>query len=169
MDWKLSMDFKRTMLLGISSSLMGGLVYSCIISLDPSYFAPALGVIAGLLGGLGIAAKTTFSGEQIYDEIPLNKLAYHIVFGIITLVLGYVIIFYFVQLPVSGLHDTQTLQRPMDMESGTLTLNNFFMQTLGLPDIMAAILGALSSAAIPMIFKEKIMILVEKLKFNQIH
>ena len=169
MDWKVSMDFKQTVLLGLSSSVTGGLVYSYIISIDPSYFAPALGVVVGLVGGLGIAAKSIFSGEKIHDEIPLNKLATHILFGIMALVFGYVIVFYFVQLPVLGMHDTQTLQRPVDMENGTLTLDNFLMTTLGLPDIVAAILGALSSAAIPMIFKKKIMVLVDKLKFNQIH
>ena len=163
MDWKVSTDFKQTVLLGLSSSVTGGLVYSYIISLDPSYFAPALGVIAGLLGGLGIAAKTTFSGEKIYDEIPLSKLVSHIVFGIMALVFGYIIVFYFVEMPVPTMHDT--LLRPVEQ----VPLDNFFMQTLGLPDIMTAILGALSSAAIPMIFKEKIMVLVEKLKFNQIH
>ena len=161
MDWKVSMDFKLTVLLGISSSVTGGLVYSYIISLDPSCFTPALGVLAGLLGGLGIAAKSIFSSEKIYDEIPLNKLAAHTLFGIMALVFGYVLVFYFIKLPVPEMHDT--LLRPVELG----TIGNFFRQTLGLPDIMGAILGALSSAAIPMIFKKKIMVLVYKFKFNQ--
>lgn len=157
------MDFKQTVLLGLSSSVTGGVVYSYIISLDPSYFAPALGVIAGLFGSLGIAAKSIFSGEKIYDEIPLSKLASHIVFGIIALVFGYIFVFYFVQLPNPALHDA--LLRPV--EQGSIDI--FLMQTMGVPDILGAILGALCSAAIPMIFKEKIMVLIEKLKFNQFH
>ena len=163
MDWKVNRDFKQTVLLGLSSSVTGGLVYSYIISFDASYFSPALGVVVGLFGGLGIAAKSIFSSEKIYDEIPLNKLVTHILFGIMALVFGYILVFYFIKLPVPTMHDT--LLRPVELG----TIDNFFRQTLGLPDIIGAMLGALCSAAIPMIFKEKIMVLVDKLKFNQFH
>lgn len=159
----MKVGFRHTMLLGLSSSVTGGLAYSYIISLDPSYFAPALGIVAGLLGSMGIATESIFSSKNVCNDIPLSKLATHIVFGIMALVFGYILVFYFVQLPNPALHDA--LLRPVDQG----TLDVFLMQTMGIPDILGAILGALCSAAIPMIFKEKIMVLIEKLKFNQFH
>lgn len=42
---------KQTVILGLSSSLLGAVAYSYIVSL--SYFTPAVGIVAGLLGSSG--------------------------------------------------------------------------------------------------------------------
>lgn len=156
---------KQTLILGLSSSLNGGAAYGYIISLDYHYFTPALGIVAGLVGGFGVAAKNLFSEKrnrlpEKQEDIPLEDIAMNVIFGTIALLLGYLIVYYFVKFPISSLHGE--LIRPA--EHGTIF--EFFKQTLALEDIIAAILGSISSFAIPILFKEKIRSLMKKLKIN---
>jgi hypothetical protein len=68
-----------SLILGLSGSLNGGFAYSYIISLDYRYFTPADGIIAGLIGGLGVGAKNIFSrsvseNENYNEDIPLKTI-----------------------------------------------------------------------------------------------
>lgn len=133
-------SYKQTFFLGLSSSLTGGVAYSYIVSLG--YFTPAVGIIAGLAGGFGAAAKDILYGKENYDDIPLKTIAAHVLFGIIALFLGYIFVYHFVKLP--DIHGEFT--RPV--EQGR-TIFDFFKETMGLPDILGAIFGSISSCAIP--------------------
>ena len=156
-----------SLILGLSGSLNGGVAYSFIISLDYHYFTPADGIIAGLIGGLGVGAKNLFSeslpvNEKHNDEdIPLTEIGEHVLFGIIALFLGYIFVFYFVKLP--SIHGE--LFPPS--EQG-ISLYEFFKQTLGLPDIVGVVLGSISSLA-PLIFKHRIRALMRRLKINRVY
>ncbi len=154
------------LILGLSGSLNGGVAYSYIISLDYHYFTPADGIIAGLIGGLGVGAKNIFpenlpENEEHDDDIPLTVIGEHILFGIIALFLGYVFVFHFVKLP--SIHGE--LSPPS--EQG-ITFYDFFMQTLGLPDIIGVALGSISSLA-PLIFKHRIRALMRRLKTSRVY
>jgi len=163
------LSHKQTLILGLSSSLNGAAAYGYIISLDYHYFTPALGIVAGLVGGFGVAAKNLFSEkrnrihEKQDEDIPLEDIAMNVIFGTIALLLGYIIVYYFVKFPISSLHGE--LIRPA--EHGTIY--EFFKQTLALEDIIAAILGSISSLAFPILFKEKIKYLMKKLKINPVY
>lgn len=152
---------KQTLVLGLSSSLNGGAAYGFIVSMDYHYFTPALGIVAGLLGGFGVAVKGFFSEKNYAKDIPLKDIAISILFGIIALFLGYALVYYFVKLPSSDLHGTIF---SLPFERGTIY--EFFMQTMKLEDITATVLGSISSLAIPIIFKEKIRALIKKLNIS---
>lgn len=155
---------KQTLILGLSSSLNGGAAYGYVASLDYHYFTPALAVIAGFIGGFGIAARDIFSEkEKHYEEIPLKDIIFNALFGIIALFLGYLLVYYFVKLP-SGLHDTILI---LPAKLGTIA--EFFKATMGIEDIIGTILGSISALALPIIFKEKIRALMKSLKINQFY
>lgn len=156
---------KQTLILGLSSSLNGGAAYGYIVSLDYHYFTPALAVIAGFIGGIGIAARDMLSEkEKHYEEIPLKDIVLNALFGIIALFLGYLIVYYFVKLPSSGQHGT-TLSLPAELG----TIIEFLKATMGWGDIAGAILGSISSLALPIIFKEKIRSLMKSLKISRFY
>ncbi len=154
-------SIKQTLVLGLSGSLNGGAVYSYIVSLG--HFTPAVGIIAGLVGGSGVAARDILSGKEKSDDIPLKNLVTYILFGIAGLFLGYILVYYFVKLPTQGMHGRYILPA----EQGTIY--EFFNQTMGLPDIIGAILGSICSSAIPIIFKEKIRTTLKKLNINRFY
>ena len=162
---------KHTLVLGLSSSLNGGAAYGYIASLDYHYFTPALGVVAGLIGGLGIAAKDIFSGnnatvenEKHPEDIPLKYIPMNITFGILALILGYLLVYYFVKIPIQSTHGT-IISFPV--ESGDIS--DFFKGAMRLEDIVAATLGAVSSLALPILLKKKIRALMQKLKINRVY
>ncbi len=149
-----------SLILGLSGSLNGGFAYSFIISLDYQYFTPADGIIAGLIGGLGVGAKDIFSksiseNENYNEDIPLKNIGEHILFGLIALFLGYIFVFYFVKLPSPH----GEILPPS--EQG-ISLYDFFKQTLGMPDIAGAVLGSICSLA-PLVFKQRIRALMRKI------
>ncbi|MCZ7385546.1 MAG: hypothetical protein O8C63_12480 [Candidatus Methanoperedens sp.] len=149
-----------SLILGLSGSLNGGVAYSYIISLDYQYFTPADGIIAGLIGGLGVGAKNIFSksiseNENYNEDIPLKNIGEHILFGLIALVLGYIFVFYFVKLP------SPHGEIIPPSEQG-ISLYGFLKQTLGIPDIAGAVLGSICSLA-PLIFKQRIRALMKKI------
>jgi len=149
-----------SLILGLSGSLNGGVAYSFIISLDYQYFTPADGIIAGLIGGLGVGAKNIFSktiseNEKYNEDIPLKTIGEHILFGLIALFLGYIFVFYFVKLPSPH----GEILPPS--EQG-ISLYGFLKQTLGIPDIAGAVLGSICSLA-PLIFKQRIRALMRKI------
>ncbi len=143
---------RHSLVLGLSGSLIGGVAYSYIVSLG--HFTPSVGIIAGLIGGSGVAARETISEKVKYDDIPLKDLMTYILFGVISLFLGYILVYYFVKLP-ARMHGVIILPA----EQGTIY--EFFKDTMGLPDIFGAILGSISSSAIPIIFKKRIRALFE--------
>lgn len=152
---------KQTLILGLSGSLNGGAAYSYIVSLG--YFTPAVGIIAGLIGGFGVGTRYLFREETVThgEDIPLKDIVLHVLFGITALFLGYVLVYYFVALP--SVHGG--FIRPS--EQGTIY--DFFKQTMGLPDIVGATLGSISSIAIPILFKGKIRNLMKKLQINPLY
>lgn len=163
---------KQTLILGLSSALNGGAAYGYIVSLDYHYFTPALGIVAGLIGGIGIAAKYLFSGRRDRasedgkndENIPLKDIAMNVLFGIIALFLGYLLIYYFVRLPTSSFIGTILI---LPSEQGTIP--EFLQATMGMEDIIGAILGSISSLALPMLFGEKIRTLMKALKINRVY
>ncbi|MDO9098700.1 MAG: hypothetical protein Q7U60_11350 [Candidatus Methanoperedens sp.] len=156
---------KQTLILGLSSSLNGGAAYGYIVSLDYHYFTPELAVIAGFIGGFGIAARDIFSEkEKNYEDIPLKDIVLNVLFGVIAMFLGYLLVYYFVKLPSSGLHGT-TLSLPAEL--GTIV--EFLKATMGVENIIGAILGSISALALPMLFREKIRALMKALKINQVY
>jgi len=161
---------KSSLILGLSSSLNGGAAYGYIVSLDYHYFTPALGIIAGLIGGMGIAAKYLFSRRRASEKgkndenIPLKDIGMNVLFGITALFLGYLLIYYFVRLPTSSFIGTILI---LPSEQGTIV--EFLQATMGMEDIIGAILGSISSLALPMLFREKIMALMKALKINQFY
>ena len=163
---------KQALILGLSSSLNGGAAYGYIVSLDYHYFTPALGIVAGLIGGIGIAAKYLFSGRRDRasekgkndENIPLKDIGMNVLFGIIALFLGYLLVYYFVELPTSSFIGTILI---LPAKQGTIA--EFLKATMGMEDIIGAILGSISSLALPMLFREKIMALMKALKINQFY
>lgn len=156
---------KQALILGLSSSLNGGAAYGYIVSQDYHYFTPALGIVAGLIGGMGIAARDLFSEkEKKYEEIPLKDIAMNVFFGIIALFLGYLLVYYFVKLPSPSQHGT-TFSLPAEIG----TIAEFLKATMGIEDIIGTILGSISALAFPIIFKEKIRALMKSLKINQFY
>ncbi len=155
-----------SLILGLSSSLNGGVAYSYIISLDYHYFTPADGIIAGLIGGFGVGAKNLFSkslpeNEKHNEEIPLITIGEHVLFGMIALFLGYIFVFYLVKLP-------STHGELLPPSEQGISLYEFFKQTLGLPDIAGAVLGSISSMA-PLVFKHRIRALIGRLNINRVY
>jgi drug/metabolite transporter (DMT)-like permease len=147
----------QTVILGLSSSLLGALAYSYIVSLG--YFTPAVGIVAGLLGSSGMAVRDLFyEKERKYGEITLIDILRYVLFGIIAIVLGYVIVYYFVRIPAPGPHSGLIIPR----EAGTIY--EFFKQTLTAFDIIGAALGAICTLSIPMLFGENIRKNLNKLK-----
>lgn len=160
---------KQSLVLGLSSSLNGGAVYGYIVSLDYHYFTPALGIVAGLIGGLGIAAKDIFSDnnrshENHHKDIPLEDIGMNIAFGIVALILGYIIVYYFAKIPIQSIHGTVY---SIPVEQGNIY--DFLKVTLRFEDVVATILGAISSLALPLLLKKKVRALMQKLKINQFH
>lgn len=153
-------SLKQTLILGLSGSLNGGAAYSYIVSLG--YFTPSVGIVAGMLAGFGIAAGELFSDNEKYDEdIPLKKIVIAVLFGIIALFLGYVLVYYFVKLPIPIFHGTI-----LSIPAEEVTIAEFFKATMKIEDIIGAILGSISSLATPLIFKEKFRNLMKKLKIS---
>lgn len=148
---------KQTVILGLSSSLLGALAYSYIVSL--SYFTPAVGIVAGLLGSSGMAVRDLFYEKERNDgNLTLTDILRYVLFGIVALVLGYVIVYYFVSLSTPGPHSGQIIPR----DAGTIS--EFFKQTLTIFDIIGAALGAICTLSIPMLFGENIRKNLNKLK-----
>lgn len=156
---------KQTLVLGISSSLNGGAAYGYIVSLDYHYFTPALAVIAGFIGGVGIAAREILSEkENNYEDIPLKNILLNALFGIIAMFLGYLLVYYFVELPSPDQHGT-ILSLPAELG----TTADFLKATMGMEDIIGAILGSITSLALPIIFREKIRSLMKTLKISRFY
>lgn len=150
---------KQTLILGLSSSLTAGAAYSYIVSLDIRYFIPALGIFAGLIGGVGIATRDILSEKEDFKDIPLKDLAVYIAFGILGLFLGYIFVYYFVKLPLPPSPHGESVVTPG-------TIFDFFKNAMGVPDILGALFGSICSVAFPILFKEKIKVLINKLKIN---
>ncbi len=154
---------KHTLILGLSSALAGGAAYSYIVSVDYHYFTPAVAIVAGLIGGFGMAAVDTLSEKEISDkDISLKNIALYVLFGITALILGYIFVYYFVKLP--GIHGE--FIRPAEVGR---TINDFFRETMGRLDIIGAVLGSISSSGIPVIFRKRIKNLLKKLSFNRLY
>ena len=159
----LLLSHKQTLILGMSSALTGGAAYSYIISLDYHYFTPAVGIVAGLIGGLGMAAVDTLSEKETFDkDIPLRNIALYVLFGITALILGYIFVYYFVKLP--GIHGE--FIRPAEVGR---TINDFFRETMGRLDIIGAVLGSISSSGIPVIFRKRLKNILKKLSFSRFY
>lgn len=148
---------KQTVIMGLSSALLGAVAYSYIVSL--SYFTPAVGIVAGLLGSSGIAVRDLFYYKVRKDgEVSIIDILRYVIFGIIALVLGYVIVYYFVGLPTPGPHSGTIVPK----EAGTIF--EFFKKTFTVFDIIAAAMGAICTLSIPMIFGENIRKNLRKFK-----
>ncbi len=141
---------KQTIILGLSSALAGGAAYSYIVSLDYHYFTPAIGIVAGLIGGLGMAATDILSEKETFDkDIPLKNIALYVLFGLTALVLGYIFVYNFVKLPV--IHGG--FIRPVEVGP---TISDFFRQTMGHLDVIGAVLGSICSSGISVVFRKRI-------------
>lgn len=150
---------KQTVILGLSSSLLGAVAYSYIVSLSLSNFIPKVSIVAGLLGSSGIAVRDLFYEKERTDgEVTLIDILRYVLFGIIALVLGYFIVYYFVSFPAPDPHSGLIIPRE------TNTIFEFFKKTFTVFDIIAASLGAICTLSIPIIFGENIRKNLRKLK-----
>lgn len=153
----IKMPFWRTLFPGISSSLLGGAVYGYMVFIDPRYFTPALGIVAGLIGGLGIAARDILSEKEDFKDMQIKDIMTYVLFGITGLILGLIFVYYFVKFPFPS-HGGLILLSSNEI----MTILDFFTKTMPVYDMIGAILGSVISLSIPVLFKNKIKKLIKR-------
>jgi len=116
----------------VASAGAGGIIYGIIVILL-NYFAPILGIIAGFVSGVGLVVLGDQDEEGNMD-ISLFNLFYFAGVAIVSLLIGYIIIYYFKTEIIHGMP-----YHPKDFT----TLTDFILSTLRIPDIISTILGSL--------------------------
>lgn len=123
---------KNTSIKTMASAGAGGIIYAIIVILM-NYFAPIVGIIAGFISGVGLVVLSDRE-EQNNIEISYVRLLYFTGVAIISLLIGYIIIYY---LKTEIIHGTSYY--PKDF----ITLTDFILSTLKIPDILSTITGGL--------------------------
>jgi len=121
----------------------GGMIYGGV-SVLAGYFAPVTAMIAGFLGGSGLA---------IYDrrldaggtDVSVVTLVLYCLCGIIALVIGYYIIYNFAEIPISMLGNVRFIHP--NNPSMYPSFPGFVAATLSIPTIICMILGSALCAA----------------------
>jgi hypothetical protein len=119
---------KKKILLILAGSIAGGIIYSLLASFF-DYFAPITGMIAGFSGCICLIASIGRKKEYPNKYIPM-----FMGLSILSLLFGYVSLYYIKAEIVHG-----TPFHPVDI----MTFKEFITITLGLPDMLSAILGGL--------------------------
>ncbi len=118
-----------------ASAGAGGIIYGMVV-VFMNYFAPIVGVIAGFVSSIGLVILRT------YDENKKASAANIFYFGgiaVLSLLIGYVLTYYFKTEIIHGM-----TFHPKDFS----TLPDFIADTLGIPDILSAVIGGLCSFAL---------------------
>jgi len=116
----------------VASAGVGGIIYGIVVILL-NYFAPIVGIIAGFISGVGLVVLSGQDDEDNMDISPVNLL-YFAGVAIISLLIGYIIIYYFKTEIIHGMP-----YYPKDC----ITLTEFISSTLRIPDILSTITGGL--------------------------
>ena len=116
----------------VASAGAGGIIYGIVIILL-NYFAPIVGIIAGFVSGVGLVVLSD-QDEGDNMDISFINLFYFAGVAIVSLIIGYIIIYYFKTEIIHGMS-----YQPKDF----LTLTDFILSTLGIPDILSTITGGL--------------------------
>ena len=123
---------KNISLKTMASSVAGGIFYGIVVILL-NFFAPIVGIIAGFISGVGLVVLSDQDEEDNMDISPVNLL-YFAGVAIVSLLIGYIIIYYF---KTEIIHDMP--YHPKDF----ITLTDFILSTLRIPDIISTITGGL--------------------------
>ncbi|MBC2697862.1 MAG: hypothetical protein HF976_09775 [ANME-2 cluster archaeon] len=116
----------------VASAVAGGIIYGIVVILL-NYFAPVIGFIAGFISGIGLVVLSDQNGEDNMDISPVNLL-YFIGVAIVSLLIGYILIYYFKTEIIHGM-----TYHPKDF----LTFTDFILSTLRIPDILSTITGGI--------------------------
>ncbi len=116
----------------VASAGVGGIIYGIVVILL-NYFAPIVGIIAGFISGVGLVVLSGQDDEDNMDISPVNLL-YFAGVAIVSLLIGYIIIYYFKTEIIHGMP-----YYPKDF----ITLTEFILSTLRIPDILSTIIGGL--------------------------
>ena len=116
----------------VASAGAGGIIYGIVVILL-NYFAPIVGIIAGFISGIGLVVLSEQDEEDNMDISPVNLL-YFAGVAIVSLLIGYIIIYYFKTEIIHGMP-----YYPKDF----ITLTEFILSTLRIPDILSTITGGL--------------------------
>jgi len=116
----------------VASAGAGGIIYGIVVILL-NYFAPIVGIIAGIVSGVGLVVLSDQDEEDKMEISPVNLL-YFAGVAIISLLIGYILIYYFKTEIIHGIPC-----QPKDF----MTLTDFILSTLRIPDILSTITGGL--------------------------
>ena len=116
----------------VASAGAGGIIYGIVVILL-NYFAPIIGIIAGFASGVGLVVISDQDEEDNMD-ISFVNLFYFAGVAIVSLLIGYIIIYYFKTEIIHGMP-----YHPKDF----ITLTDFILSTLRIPDIIGTITGGL--------------------------
>ena len=123
---------KNILVKTVASAGAGGIIYGIVVILL-NYFAPIVGIIAGFVSGVGLVVLSDQDEEDKKDISPVN-LFYFAGVAIVSLLIGYIIIYYFKTEIIHGMP-----YYPKDF----ITLTDFILSTLRIPDILSTITGGL--------------------------
>jgi len=116
----------------VASAGAGGIIYGIVVILL-NYFAPIIGIIAGFISGIGLVVLSEQDEEDNMDISPVNLL-YFAGVAIVSLLIGYIIIYYF---------KTEIIHSMPYYPKDFTTLSDFILSTLRIPDILSTITGGL--------------------------
>jgi multisubunit Na+/H+ antiporter MnhB subunit len=122
---------KNILVKTVASAGAGGIIYGIVVTLL-NYFAPIVGITAGFVSGAGLVILGDPDEADKKDISPVNLL-YFAVVAIISLFIGYILIYYFKTEIIHGMS-----YHPKDI----MTLTDFILSTLRIPDILSTITGS---------------------------
>ena len=123
---------KNKLIITAGSAAAGGTIYAIVVILL-NYFAPIIGIVAGFFSGVGLVISSDRE-EENNKKTDYIILLYFAGVAITSLLIGYVIIYY---LKTEIIHGLQYY--PKDF----ITLYDFILSTLKLPDIISTVIGGL--------------------------
>lgn len=128
--------FKNIFIKTAISAGAGGIIYG-IVAVFLNYFAPIVGVVAGFVSGMGLVLLGAHCDGNKKDSAA--NMFYFGVIAVLSLLIGYVLIYYFKTEVIHGM-----TFHPNDFTA----LPDFIADTLGIPDILSAVIGGLCSFAL---------------------
>ena len=113
------------------SAGVGGIIYGMVV-IFLNYFAPIIAIIAGFVSGAGLVILSDRDEEDKKDISPVDLL-YFAGVAIVSLLIGYILIYYFKTEIIHGMP-----YHPYDF----ITLTDLIVSTLKIPDILSTITGS---------------------------